>query len=451
MSKLRLGDICLKIGSGSTPRGGKDVYVVSGNIALIRSQNIYNDRFERPGLVFLTDEHAKKLDGVAIQPDDVLLNITGDSVARVCQVPSDILPARVNQHVAIIRPDPQRLDPRFLRFWLVSPSMQQHMLGLAAAGATRNALTKGMIESFSVPDIPLAEQKAIGVALGCLEDKIDRNRRMNETLDSMARALFKDWFVDFGPVRAKSEGLQPPGLTHYVAELFPDSFDEDEKPSGWEIVSFGSLLESSIGGDWGKEIADPEHSEKVAIIRGTDIPDIRNGTAERVPHRFVTSAKLKKRALQDGDILIEVSGGSPTQPTGRALALRAAILSKFDTQVVPASFCRRFRPNNSSLFQILACHLDHLYRDGGTWFYQNQSTGIANFQTTYFLKTERVIIPSDAVLNAFNQLVEPLFRQIDENNAENRTLIKLSDVLLPKLISGEILIKNCDSLVGDNV
>ncbi len=210
MSSLHLGDVSLKIGSGATPKGGKDVYLQSGDISLIRSQNIYNDRFERPGLVYLTPEHAKQLDGVAVQAGDVLLNITGDSVARACQVPDDVLPARVNQHVAIIRPDPKFVDSRFLRFFLVSPSMQQHMLGLAAAGATRHALTKGMIESFELPNISLTTQRAIGVALGALEDKIDRNRRTNKTLEAMAQTLFKDWFVDFGPVRAKMEGRSPP-------------------------------------------------------------------------------------------------------------------------------------------------------------------------------------------------------------------------------------------------
>src|SRR5271165_2310214 len=111
--------------------------------------------------------------------NDVLLNITGDSVARCCQVTKDILPARVNQHVAIIRPRPDELDARFLRYVLVSPSMQSHLLALASAGATRNALTKAMIESLEVPAPALPVQKAIAHILGTLDDKIELNRRMN--------------------------------------------------------------------------------------------------------------------------------------------------------------------------------------------------------------------------------------------------------------------------------
>ena len=129
--RLRLGDVCAKIGSGATPRGGSKVYMEEGEVALIRSQNVYNDGFRREGLVFISQEHADELQNVEVQPNDVLLNITGDSVARCCQVPPDVLPARVNQHVAIIRPDPAKLDPRFLRYALISPQMQAQLLSWA--------------------------------------------------------------------------------------------------------------------------------------------------------------------------------------------------------------------------------------------------------------------------------------------------------------------------------
>src|SRR5437016_10099290 len=199
---FRLGSVCSKIGSGATPRGGDSVYLDEGEIALIRSQNIYNDSFHHDGLTYLTEQHAAELANVEVVEHDVLLNITGDSVARSCQVDPDILPARVNQHVAIIRPDPTVLWPRFLRYFLVSPAMQAEMLSLAGAGATRNALTKGMIESFEVPaPLDVNEQRAIAHILGTLDDQIELTRRMTETLEAIARALFNSWFVDFDPVQ----------------------------------------------------------------------------------------------------------------------------------------------------------------------------------------------------------------------------------------------------------
>ena len=246
--EVKLREVCLKIGSGSTPRGGKEVYLDAGDVTLILSQNIYNDRFNPNGLVFILPKHAQELKNVEILEEDILLNITGDSVARSCQVPKEILPARVNQHVAIIRPNPSQLNPRFLRFYLVSPQMQSHMLGLAASGATRNALTKEMIENFLVPCPPMREQQSIAALLGALDDKIDLNRRTNQTLEAMARALFKDWFVDFGPTRAKQAG-KPAYLAPELWTLFPSRIDPTTGlPEGWEEKPIGQEVEVFGGG-----------------------------------------------------------------------------------------------------------------------------------------------------------------------------------------------------------
>ena len=226
-TEVALEGACTKIGSGATPRGGKEAYLEDGPYALIRSQNVYNAGFTREGLAFINDEQAEALRNVEVFADDVLLNITGDSVARVCQVDPNILPARVNQHVAIIRTDPDRLDATYLRYYLASPEVQATLLSWAGSGGTRNALTKRMIESFVVQaPADFAEQRAIAHVLGTLDDKIELNRRMNETLEGMARALFKSWFVDFEPVRAKMEGRwrrgeSLPGLPAELYDLFP--------------------------------------------------------------------------------------------------------------------------------------------------------------------------------------------------------------------------------------
>jgi type I restriction enzyme S subunit len=240
---IRLGAVCTKIGSGATPRGGSEVYLGNGPYALIRSQNVYNDGFHHDGLAFIGEKHAAELENVEVLKDDVLLNITGDSVARACQVDPGIVPARVNQHVAIIRPDPKKLDPRFLRYFLVSPEMQVKLLSWAGSGGTRNALTKGMIESFHVlAPTDVSEQRAIAYILGTLDDKIELNRQMNETLEAMARALFKSWFVDFDPVHAKAEGRDP-GLPKPIADLFPDSFEDSE------LEIHGKSMVKSMGSD----------------------------------------------------------------------------------------------------------------------------------------------------------------------------------------------------------
>ncbi len=156
-----LKEITLKIGSGATPRGGKEAYKTEG-ISLIRSMNIHDNKFVYKDLAFIDDEQADNLSNVIIKQDDVLLNITGASVCRSAIVPNDVLPARVNQHVSIVRVNQNEVNPQYLLHLFIS-SYKHHLMHIAiAGGATREALTKGDIEELKVPlpNIDLQDQFA---------------------------------------------------------------------------------------------------------------------------------------------------------------------------------------------------------------------------------------------------------------------------------------------------
>ena len=217
--KVKLKDCCIKIGSGSTPKGGSMVYVNSGT-SLIRSQNVYNLSFDYNGLTHITEDAANKLKGVTVFNEDILLNITGDSVARTCIVPKEVLPARVNQHVAIIRADRKKMNWRFLNYYLASPKMQAHMLSLAVGkGASRNAMTKQMIENFEVPYPPLSTQHRIATILSRYDSLIENYQKQIKLLEEAAQRLYKEWFVD----------LHFPG--HENTKII------DGVPEGWELKS----------------------------------------------------------------------------------------------------------------------------------------------------------------------------------------------------------------------
>lgn len=144
-----LQSLTAKIGSGATPKGGKEAYKAEG-ISLIRSLNVYDYKFEYSGLAFIDDTQATQLDNVTVLPGDILLNITGASVARCCRVPSNILPARVNQHVAIVRADGEQMHSTYLLDAINTASNKQKLLNFARGGATREALTKETIEKFTI-------------------------------------------------------------------------------------------------------------------------------------------------------------------------------------------------------------------------------------------------------------------------------------------------------------
>jgi type I restriction enzyme S subunit len=246
-SEATIRDVTSKVGSGSTPRGGSAVYVENGP-ALIRSQNVYEHFFSRKGLARLTPEAADRLLGATVEPDDVLLNITGGSILRTTVVPTDVLPARVSQHVAIVRAN-GKVDPHFLQKWLSLASMKEYMLGYSS-GRTRKAITKEQILSFPVPLPPLAEQRAIASIFGALESKIeaDRNavRIALELLDALSVKQSRSSprtplgsIVSFAGTTVKPETYGDRLVAHYSIP----AFDADARP---ERVTASTLLSNKI-------------------------------------------------------------------------------------------------------------------------------------------------------------------------------------------------------------
>jgi type I restriction enzyme S subunit len=373
---------------------------------LIRSQNVYNDGFQRDGLAFIGEKHAAELENVEVVDGDVLLNITGDSVARACQVDSGILPARVNQHVAIIRPDRSKVASRFLRYVLVSPEMQAKLLSWAGSGGTRNALTKGMIESFEVfVPTDVREQRAIADILGTLDDKIGLNRRMNETLEAMARAIFKSWFVDFDPVRAKVESRDT-GLPKHIADLFPDRFEDSELgeiPAGWEVTRWGALVSL----EYGKGLTGYAGENGVYPVYGT------NGRI---------GSHSKPLCNHPGIII------------GRKGAYRGVHYCSTPFYVIDTAFYVEPKIGTDlrwAYYELLRQDINGM--DSGSAI---PSTSREDF---YSLP---VLSPAVGIQTAFTKYLSPFWSRQELNISESRTLAALRDNLLPKLLSGKLRVQD---------
>jgi type I restriction enzyme, S subunit len=344
----------------------------------------------------------------------------------------------LGQRLFAIRPDAKKLDGRFLYYALRTSRVRDDILG-RASGTTVQGIRQAELRRVRVPVPAMTVQLEAAATLGALDDRIDLLHQTNATLESISQTLFKSWFVDFEPVHAKQAGREPEAMGADTLALFPDSFEDSALgmiPKGWRRQPFGTLLASAIGGDWGCEKRDSENPQPVAVIRGTDMPDIRSGKYDNVPRRFVGRRKFEKRALVDGDIVIEVSGGSKTQPTGRSLYVTSAMLDKLGGHVVPTSFCRLFRAPDASMALLLGQHLTSIYEAGKTWNYQVQSTGLANFQTQHFLDAEMVVVPPPEVCAAFFQVVRPLVNRM--HAAPISELSQLRDTLLPRLITGQL-------------
>lgn len=442
---IRLGDNCTKIGSGSTPTGGKDNYLDHGPFCLIRSQNIYNHGFSPSGLAYISPEQAKKLDGVSVEENDVLLNITGDSVARVCLALAEYLPARVNQHVAIIRPEPRRIDSRFLRYFLASPHQQDLMLGMAAAGATRNALTKVMIENFKIPCPPLEIQNQIADILSSLDDRIALLRETNTTLESIAQALFKSWFVDFDPVHANA-GTQAPSLPPEIQSLFPSMFIESPLglvPEGWSISTLGEVCNFYGGriqtGPFGSQLHAADYiAEGIPVVMPKDIVNRRVDTSSVAQIDMQNVERLSRHKLLAGDILFSRRGDVE----------KHALIGHLEEGWICGTGCLLVRPGSLTVSGFLSLALNQSVAK--KWLTQHAVGATMPNLNTGILSNIPIIFPSEHVLENFQHLIDSFENKISSNNHSAQILCGLRDTLLPRLISGQLRLPDMEELIEES-
>ena len=403
---VRLGNHCLKIGSGSTPRGGEQVYQSEG-VSLIRSQNVYNGQFTTDGLAFLGDDEATQLNGVTVESADILLNITGDSVARCCQVPDWVLPARVNQHVAIIRPKPDQFDSRFLKYFLISPFMQATMLSLAGGGSTRKALTKEMIQSFEVPKPPRPTQDRIASILSAYDEAMENNRRRMGLLEKAAHLLYEEWFV-----RLRFPGHEHTPITNGI-------------PQGWERKKLIELCESV---DYGYTASADREAIGPKFLRITDIvPEFIDWAS--VPYCPIEDDRLAKFRLVEGDIVVARTG---------ATVGYAKRIHKRHPETVFASYLVRLRPKADVENLLLGVFVEsQAYKDYVKSRVGGAAQPNANAQV---LAAAELLVPSATIQREFRDFVEPLVNQREVLQHQNQKLRAARDLLLPRLMSGEIAV-----------
>ena len=396
--EVRLGDVCSKIGSGATPSGGKEAYK-GGDYHLIRSQNVLDFAFSKDGLASINDEQANKLKNVEIIQGDVLLNITGDSVARCCIVPSEILPARVNQHVAIIRPRKEELDNHYLLYYL--QYYKRQLLQIASAGATRNAITKAMIENLILPcPKSLDDQRRIASILSSLDRKIELNNKINADLEEMAQAIFKNWFVDFEPFK---DGK------------FVDS-ELGMIPEGWKVGTLGDITKNKS--------AKVKERNDVKVLSPVTTGELVL-SEEYFTKQVFSSSIAKYKIVNKGDFAY-----NPARVNIGSLGRNEF---DFDGCVSPVYV----------VFSVLDGYENYFDLFRKTDFFKDSVAslaigGVRQSLSYNDLSSIEVIIPSENAVEEFNNLYNQMKKTIKANKLENSRLSLLRDTLLPRLMSGEI-------------
>jgi len=371
-----------------------------------------------------------------LMPDDILLETAGGSPNRPTGrslliteklLTSLDLPASCASFARFLRVDRSKADPRYvywhLQYLYASGQMDEHQV--QHTGVARFQYTK-FAESQQIPLLAPDEQRAIAHVLGTLDDKIELNRRMNETLEAIARALFKSWFVDFDPVRAKVEGCDP-GLPKPIADLFPDSFEDSELgeiPKGWVVRGLDEIARFLNG--LALQKYPPKDGRSLPVIK---IAQLRAGNTSGAD---AASVDLEPAyVVDDGDVLFSWSGSLECVLwTGGRGALNQHLF-----KVTSAEFPKWF------YFLWIHQHLtDFRHIAAG------KATTMGHIQR-HHLSDAKVMVPPGDALEVAGDVLSPLINRIISTRIESRTLAALRDALLPKLISGEVRVIDAERMI----
>ena len=394
-----------------------------GGAIVLRNQNIREGRLDLSSPSYTDEVHFEQRSRRArLRAGDLVLTREAP-MGEVCMVPEG-LRCCLGQRMVMLRPDPKKCDPRFLLYSIQSDAVQYEIKVNEGTGSTVSNLRIPLLEALPITYPPLAEQRAIAAMLGALDDKIELNRRMNATLESMARALFQSWFIDFDPVRAKLDNRNPTGMDAETAALFPEHLEDSplgQIPNGWRACTLGEVAKNvSITFDF-------QRAPEVVFINTGDVMEGDFLHSNRSHHAGLPGQA--KKSIRPDDILF-----SEIRPANKRYAYVDFDSSDYvvSTKFMIIRGSQEIHPR--LLYRILTAKetLDEFQ-------VQAESRSGTFPQITFdSISHLPIVLPPIAIQEAFQQAVEQMDARIKINKQQCLTLATLRDSLLPKLLSGEL-------------
>ena len=307
--------------------------------------------------------------------------------------------------------------------------LKLYNLNSFAGGAAQPLITQSILKRLKcdIPDLPI--QRRIASILSAYDNLIENNNKRIRLLEQMAENLYKEWFVRF----------RFPG--HDEVEMVESKIGKI--PASFDVTNMQDVFDDYIGGGWGNEVQTDEFPISASVIRGADFPNVWRYDTSTCPRRFHKTNNYKSRQLQDGDLIIEISGGTSEQPVGRSVLVTQDMINRFeDGKVICASFCKLVRLKKETIFPYFFHYwMKYLYDTRIIDRYQLQSTGIINFKFEAFLKKGIVMLPPKELMSLFDKQIIPIFKEINHLAMKNENLARQRDLLLPRLMSGKLEVK----------
>lgn len=408
-----------------------DCYVSSG-MPVIRGTNLVHGRKWAGDWVYVPLELADTMPNCQVNAGDIVFPHRG-AIGEVGIVPDDGNTYLISSSLMKIKLDRTKSEPDFIYYYFSSQAGREEILRFSSSVGTPGIgqpLTS--MRQFKIPRFPLQVQKSIASILGALDDKIDLNRRTNETLEAMARALFRDWFVDFGPTRAKMAG-QTPYLAPEIWELFPDRLDDEGKPEGWSMFPLSRFCSLK------KESLSPEKTPEIMFLHFSIPAFDKGGMPDLVYGEQIKSGKF---VVPDDSILL--SKLNPETPR---------IWFVPDNHTVHPQICSTefmvLLPQTRELREFIYCAVSaEPFRDLLKSMVTGTSKSHQRVQPSAVMTID-CMLADRKLPPRFGSVVSSFFSRMEKNMIENQNLAQLRDLLLPKLMSGEIRIRDAEKMVAD--
>lgn len=426
-----LGDLCMPDAGVQTGPFGSQLHAsdyVDQGTPIITVEHLGENRIIHADIPHVGNKDKERLSKYTLKTGDIVFSRVGFVDRRAIVHPDEdgwLFSGRCLR----VRPDREKIDPGYLSWFLGSPGFKEHIRQIAV-GATMPSLNTTILSKVVVYYPPsIREQQAIAHILGTMDDKIELNRKMNETLETMAKAIFKSWFVDFDPVRAKAGGREPDGMDSKTAALFPNSFKPSKLgkiPEEWDVKGFDQIVEILSGGT-------PKTS--VDAYWGGDIPWFTVKDAPKGGDIFVmdTEKYITQAGVDNSATKILPVGTTIISARGTVGKLAMVWRPMAMNQTCYGLRGKKGYPDSYIYFQTKALVEDLKHRTHGCVF----DTIIRDT-----FKTLEIAAPTSNIVQAFNAKVEPILQMILSNLKQSRTLAAIRDALLPRLISGEVRVQH---------
>lgn len=296
---------------------------------------------------------------------------------------------------------------------------------------------------FTIPSKILHQQKIASV-LSALDSKIEINNRINAELEAMAKTIYNYWFVQFDfPDKNGKPYKSSGGKMVYNKDL------KRKIPAGWEVDILAELIDGDKSGDWGKEKLSGNYTLKVNCIRGTDLNGLNGKDSLDSPFRYILE-KNKYKILKENDIIIEISGGSTNQSTGRMAYITEATLERFNNPIICSNFCKAISLKEEKHLFFFTLLWNEIYNYNILFNWEGKTSGIKNLLFDSFTEHFKTAIPSINLIEKFNSIVQPFEKIKQKKLLENQQLIELRDWLLPMLMNGQVTVKDAEEIINKN-